>query len=124
MDSLHPTTRLTPGIEKVNIGAPKLIAEKFKVEKNEDDEPVVILNKFMKPDFVAEKYLMDTLEFVTEPNIRQFRKSLEGIKKVATQSLQKNVYKDYKDFVVITKEISIVSYDSLLYLLHNCLQLA
>ncbi|PVU85339.1 hypothetical protein BB559_007074 [Furculomyces boomerangus] len=98
--------RVGTGITKVNIGAPKLISTKLKNDKNAGDEPVVFLTDLMVANFEPEKYLKKNLEFVEEPKIREFRVSLENTKKAVAQNLQKNVYRNYKEFVFVTKEIS------------------
>ncbi|KAJ2335572.1 exocyst complex component exo84, partial [Coemansia sp. RSA 2681] len=68
--------------------------------------PAVSLSRLTKSDFQPEEYLKETLKTVQEKNIRQFRKSLEDARKVASRNLQKNVYKNYESFVFISKEIS------------------
>ncbi|KAJ2746562.1 exocyst complex component exo84 [Coemansia sp. BCRC 34301] len=68
--------------------------------------PAVSLSRLTKSDFQPEEYLKETLKTAQESSIRQFRKSLEDARKVASKNLQKNVYKNYESFVFISKEIS------------------
>ncbi|KAJ2664312.1 exocyst complex component exo84 [Coemansia sp. RSA 1200] len=76
--------------------------------------PSVSLSKLTKSDFRPEDYLKETLRSVDEGGIRQFRKTLDDSRRVASKNLQKNVYKNYESFVFISKEISSMERDMLM----------
>ncbi|KAJ1665507.1 exocyst complex component exo84 [Coemansia sp. RSA 1813] len=78
---------------------------------SQNDLPNVSLSKLTKSDFRPEDYLKETLRSVDEGGIRQFRKTLEESRRVASKNLQKNVYKNYESFVFISKEISSMERD-------------
>ncbi|PVU93917.1 hypothetical protein BB561_002942 [Smittium simulii] len=104
MESLQPFLKGGFRTEKKTLPVPNIVPSK-PIQKKLNDEPVVYLNKMMVTDFVAEDYLVETLEYSSEEKMREFRKALEDSKKVSAQSLQKTIYKNYKTLVTITNEL-------------------
>ncbi|KAB5594569.1 Exocyst complex component EXO84 [Ceratobasidium theobromae] len=64
-------------------------------------------------DFDPDAYLRSKLASSTEAELRAFQTSLQTTKDATALDLQKNVFKNYSDFVVISKEISTLENDML-----------
>ncbi|KAF9109719.1 exocyst complex component exo84 [Mortierella sp. AM989] len=71
-----------------------------------DRRPVVEIGQFAKGDFNYEEYLTQNLANASEETIRSFLQSLKDSKSLAAEDLQENVFKNYNEFVTISKEIS------------------
>ncbi|KAJ8095280.1 exocyst complex component exo84 [Marasmius tenuissimus] len=67
----------------------------------EDDKKVLD-----KPDFDPDAYLKSKLANSTEAEIKSLQSSLRGAKDDTASELQRNVFKNYAEFVNISKEIS------------------
>jgi len=68
--------------------------------------PFIDLIVFGSENFNAQKYLEGILPPYPEEAIRKYSESLATAKSSAAVDLQKHVYKNYKDFIKISKEIS------------------
>ncbi|KAG9100956.1 exocyst complex component exo84 [Ceratobasidium sp. UAMH 11750] len=64
-------------------------------------------------DFDPDAYLRSKLGSSTEAELRNFHTSLQTTKDATALDLQKNVFKNYADFVIISKEISTLENDML-----------
>ncbi|CAE6535980.1 unnamed protein product [Rhizoctonia solani] len=64
-------------------------------------------------EFDPDAYLRSKLASSTEAELRAFQASLQTTKDATALDLQKNVFKNYSDFVVISKEISTLENDML-----------
>ncbi|KAG9081273.1 exocyst complex component exo84 [Ceratobasidium sp. 370] len=64
-------------------------------------------------DFDPDAYLRSKLGSSTEAELRNFQTSLQTTKDATALDLQKNVFKNYADFVIISKEISTLENDML-----------
>ncbi|KAF8600918.1 hypothetical protein BDV93DRAFT_446726 [Ceratobasidium sp. AG-I] len=64
-------------------------------------------------EFDPEAYLRSKLATSTEAELRTFQTSLQTTKDATALDLQKNVFKNYADFVIISKEISTLENDML-----------
>ncbi|QRV80374.1 exocyst complex component EXO84 [Ceratobasidium sp. AG-Ba] len=64
-------------------------------------------------DFDPDAYLKAKLGSSTEAELRHFQTSLQTTKDATALDLQKNVFKSYADFVIISKEISTLENDML-----------
>ncbi|KAG0209944.1 exocyst complex component exo84 [Mortierella sp. GBA30] len=68
--------------------------------------PVVEIGQFAKEGFNHEEYLTQNLANASEETVRSFLQSLKDSKSMAAEDLQENVFKNYNEFVTISKEIS------------------
>ncbi|KAG8746810.1 exocyst complex component exo84, partial [Ceratobasidium sp. 428] len=93
---------------------------------DEEDEPlggvgmgeearvdVLDVRDLEQEDFDPDVYLRSKLGSSTEAELRNFQTSLQTTKDATELDLQKNVFKNYADFVVISKEISTLENDML-----------
>ncbi|KAJ3181357.1 exocyst complex component exo84 [Gaertneriomyces sp. JEL0708] len=79
------------------------------------DAPPVDIHQFSTPDFLPQKYVHSVLtNLSTEDAVRTFHTSLSLTRDAAARDLQRNVYKNYPDFVRISKEIGKLESDLLL----------
>ncbi|KAJ3018728.1 UNVERIFIED_CONTAM: exocyst complex component exo84 [Siphonaria sp. JEL0065] len=65
-------------------------------------------------DFKAESYLNGILAKLPEDGVRSYRATLKDAKDAAAKDLQRNVHRNYSEFVLISKEISSLEGDVLL----------
>ncbi|KAI9142321.1 hypothetical protein BKA69DRAFT_272200 [Paraphysoderma sedebokerense] len=70
-------------------------------------------DRFLDERFKADEYIQSTLHSNNEEGVRQFYTLLNDAKESAAQDLQRNVFKNYNEFVVISKEISKLETDML-----------
>ncbi|KAI8142748.1 Cullin repeat-like-containing domain protein [Fennellomyces sp. T-0311] len=69
--------------------------------------PVVLdLHRFADDSLNPEEYVRRSLSDTNEEGIRAFHKSLVEAKQVVGGDLQRNVYRNYTEFVTISKEVS------------------
>ncbi|KAI7850919.1 Cullin repeat-like-containing domain protein [Circinella umbellata] len=69
--------------------------------------PVVLdLHRFADDSMKPEEYVTRSLSDTNEEGIRSFHKSLVEAKQVVGGDLQRNVYRNYTEFVTISKEVS------------------
>ncbi|KAG8765965.1 exocyst complex component exo84, partial [Ceratobasidium sp. 428] len=93
---------------------------------DEEDEPlggvgmgeearvdVLDVRDLEQEDFDPDAYLRSKLGSSTEAELRNFQTSLQTTKDATELDLQKNVFKNYADFVIISKEISTLENDML-----------
>ncbi|KAG0195263.1 exocyst complex component exo84, partial [Mortierella sp. NVP41] len=71
-----------------------------------EGKPVVDIFQLARKDFRHEDYLTKNLANASEETVRAFLQSLKDSKSVVVEVLQKNVLKNYNEFVTISKEIS------------------
>ncbi|KAJ3086782.1 exocyst complex component exo84, partial [Physocladia obscura] len=72
------------------------------------------LAAYSKEDFKPAIYLNTVLSKLPEDEVRSYRAILKDAKDSAASDLQRNVHKNYSEFVVISKEISTLEGDVLL----------
>ncbi|KAJ3293381.1 exocyst complex component exo84 [Rhizoclosmatium sp. JEL0117] len=72
------------------------------------------MNAYSDVDFRAETYLNGILAKLPEDGVRAYRATLKDAKDAAAKDLQRNVHKNYSEFVLISKEISSLEGDVLL----------
>ncbi|CAG8451935.1 8795_t:CDS:10 [Ambispora leptoticha] len=70
------------------------------------DVPAVDIVEFAGEDFKPEAYIQMILSSTSEDGVRAFYDNLRESKELAASDLQRNVYKNYNEFVTISKEIS------------------
>ncbi|ORX93838.1 hypothetical protein K493DRAFT_315777 [Basidiobolus meristosporus CBS 931.73] len=75
--------------------------------------PAIDVDKFLLSNFEAEAYINETLLSVNEESLRGFYRSLQEAKELSSHNLKDNVYQNYNEFVVISKEISQLESDML-----------
>ncbi|CAG8529125.1 883_t:CDS:10 [Ambispora gerdemannii] len=68
--------------------------------------PSVDIVEFAGEDFKPEAYIQMILTSTSEEGVRAFYNNLRESKELAASDLQRNVYKNYNEFVTISKEIS------------------
>ncbi|KAG0306060.1 exocyst complex component exo84 [Linnemannia gamsii] len=71
-----------------------------------EGKPIVEIAQFAREDFRHEDYLTKNLANASEETVRAFLQSLKDSKSLAAEDLQENVFKNYNEFVTISKEIS------------------
>ncbi|KAF9314250.1 exocyst complex component exo84, partial [Linnemannia elongata] len=71
-----------------------------------EGKPIVEIAQFAREDFRHEDYLSKNLANASEETVRAFLQSLKDSKSLAAEDLQENVFKNYNEFVTISKEIS------------------
>jgi len=76
--------------------------------------PFIDLKAFSSEDFNAVKYLEHILPPYSEEAIRSYSEDLAAAKSSAAVDLQKNVYKNYNEFIKISKEVSKMESDMLI----------
>ncbi|KAI9344811.1 hypothetical protein DFJ73DRAFT_839749 [Zopfochytrium polystomum] len=71
------------------------------------------LSQFLSSSFKADTFLQTTLATQPESAVRDYLRALSQAKSAAAGDLQKNVHKNYAEFVAISKEISSLEGDFL-----------
>ncbi|KAG0000602.1 exocyst complex component exo84 [Modicella reniformis] len=82
-----------------------------RLQGGSNQRPVVEIAQFSKESFNHEEYLTQNLATASEDTIRNFLQSLKDSKSLAAENLQENVFKNYNEFVNISKEISTLESD-------------
>ncbi|KAG8962931.1 exocyst complex component exo84 [Tulasnella sp. 419] len=101
-----------PGIsERVPVGPRRtreeeLYDEVYGTRQDEEDAVELDLEMLAKPDFDPDGYLKLKLANSSEAELKSLRSSLETAKANTATDLQKNVFKNYAEFVLISKEVS------------------
>ncbi|KAJ3389674.1 exocyst complex component exo84 [Entophlyctis sp. JEL0112] len=72
------------------------------------------LREYSKQNFRADTYLKSILSKLSEDDLRSYRAMLKDAKDSTAADLQRNVYRNYTEFVGISKEISSLEGDVLL----------
>ncbi|CAG8773769.1 4009_t:CDS:10, partial [Gigaspora rosea] len=89
----------------------------FTPDEDPRDFPTLDIAEFAGDDFKPEIYIQKALANATQDDVRAFLDSLRESKELASIDLQRNVYKNYNEFVTISKEISnILSCDMAFFL--------
>jgi hypothetical protein len=70
--------------------------------------------QFMDSEFNSEMCIQQVLHSNSEEGVRLFYRNLKSAKEIATNDLKANVYKNYSEFVTISKEIAQLETDMLL----------
>ncbi|RIB16109.1 Cullin repeat-like-containing domain protein [Gigaspora rosea] len=78
----------------------------FTPDEDPRDFPTLDIAEFAGDDFKPEIYIQKALANATQDDVRAFLDSLRESKELASIDLQRNVYKNYNEFVTISKEIS------------------
>ncbi|ORX60832.1 hypothetical protein BCR36DRAFT_407833 [Piromyces finnis] len=81
--------------------------------KPQNSTPFIDLIALASEDFNAVKYLETILPPYSEEAIRTYSENLKEAKSSAAVDLQKNVYKNYNEFIKISKEVSKMESDML-----------
>ncbi|KAJ3238945.1 exocyst complex component exo84 [Chytriomyces hyalinus] len=71
-------------------------------------------NAYSAPDYKPENYLNSILAKLSEDEVKAYRAMLKDAEEDAASDLQRNVHKNYTEFVVISNEISSLEGDVLL----------
>ncbi|KNE61774.1 hypothetical protein AMAG_06573 [Allomyces macrogynus ATCC 38327] len=69
--------------------------------------------RFFDERFQPEEYVRNTMHSNSEEGVRQFYRLLQTARETAAQNLKSNVYKNYAEFVAISKEIAQLETDML-----------
>ncbi|GAO49445.1 hypothetical protein G7K_3595-t1 [Saitoella complicata NRRL Y-17804] len=93
----HPTA-----FRPSNLGLPPVT----ETREERTEKPVLDLRVFTQPDFDSESYVRSLLSAATEAEIQEFYASLTATKNNTSSDLQDNVFKNYADFVKISKEVA------------------
>ncbi|KAF8753719.1 Exocyst component 84 C-terminal [Rhizoctonia solani] len=83
------------------------------VARREEPRVDVLDVRDLQEEFDPDAYLRSKLASSTEAELRAFQTALQTTKDATALDLQKNVFKNYSDFVVISKEISTLENDML-----------
>ncbi|KAJ3328132.1 exocyst complex component exo84 [Blyttiomyces sp. JEL0837] len=75
--------------------------------------PQVDVSNFAADVFSPDQYLQTNIADCSEFEVKEFRSSLQATKDAAAGDLQKNVHRNYSEFVAISKEISNLERDLL-----------
>ncbi|KAF0432282.1 Exocyst complex component EXO84 [Gigaspora margarita] len=86
----------------------------FTPDEDPRDSPTLDIAEFAGDDFKPEIYIQKALANATQDDVRAFLDSLRESKELASIDLQRNVYKNYNEFVTISKEISKLESDMLI----------
>ncbi|CAG8507867.1 10576_t:CDS:10, partial [Cetraspora pellucida] len=78
----------------------------FSLDDDLRDSPTLDIAEFAGDEFKPETYIQKALANAAEDDVRAFLDSLRESKELASIDLQRNVYKNYNEFVTISKEIS------------------
>ncbi|KAF9192772.1 exocyst complex component exo84 [Haplosporangium sp. Z 767] len=90
----------------ISMSSPSPSAAIARLPEGSDRRPTVEIGQFAKEGFNHEEYLKQNLANASEDTIRSFLQSLKDSKSMAAEDLQENVFKNYNEFVTISKEIS------------------
>ncbi|KIM88914.1 hypothetical protein PILCRDRAFT_3077 [Piloderma croceum F 1598] len=89
-------------------------ASKKEKEKEKYEDPRIADRKMLdKEDFDPDAYLKLKLANSTESELRSLQSSLRSSKDDVASDLQRNVFKNYAEFVLISKEISVLENEML-----------
>ncbi|KDQ19306.1 hypothetical protein BOTBODRAFT_153188 [Botryobasidium botryosum FD-172 SS1] len=99
--------------EQERYGKASTSVEDFQEEQVREDPRAVDVKFLEQDDFDPDAYLKVKLANSTEAELKSLQSSLEASKAAAATDLQRNVFKNYAEFVVISKEISTLENDML-----------
>ncbi|KAG5460496.1 MAG: Vps51/Vps67-domain-containing protein [Olpidium bornovanus] len=75
--------------------------------------PQFDVRAFAEDSFAPEQFVFSILRDTNEEGVRSFHSSLQQAKEEAAEDLKRNVYRNYNEFVTISKEISKLETDML-----------
>ncbi|SPO28826.1 related to EXO84 - exocyst protein essential for secretion [Ustilago trichophora] len=78
-----------------------------------ESDPAVDLQLLSQSDFDPQAYLRAKLSHHTESSLRTFKSSLAAAKEAANDDLKRQVFKNYSEFITISKEIATLENDML-----------
>lgn len=78
-----------------------------------EGDPAVDLQLLSQSDFDPQAYLRAKLSHHTESSLRTFKSSLAAAKQAANDDLKRQVFKNYSEFITISKEIATLENDML-----------
>ncbi|SNX86315.1 related to EXO84 - exocyst protein essential for secretion [Melanopsichium pennsylvanicum] len=78
-----------------------------------ETDPAVDLELLSQSDFDPQTYLRAKLSHHTESSLRGFKSSLNAAKQAANDDLKRQVFKNYSEFITISKEIATLENDML-----------
>ncbi|KAN0061879.1 exocyst complex component exo84 [Thecaphora frezii] len=81
--------------------------------ENFADDPAIDLNLLSQDDFDPQAYIRAKLPHHSESSLRTFKASLAGAKDAANEDLKRQVFKNYAEFIIISKEIATLENDML-----------
>ncbi|KAJ9474696.1 Exocyst complex component EXO84 [Pseudozyma hubeiensis] len=77
------------------------------------NDPAVDLQLLSQSDFDPQAYLRAKLSHHSESSLRNFKQSLSAAKQAANDDLKRQVFKNYSEFITISKEIATLENDML-----------
>ncbi|GAC98205.1 potential exocyst complex component Exo84 [Pseudozyma hubeiensis SY62] len=77
------------------------------------NDPAVDLHLLSQSDFDPQAYLRAKLSHHSESSLRNFKQSLSAAKQAANDDLKRQVFKNYSEFITISKEIATLENDML-----------
>ncbi|KAI9569500.1 hypothetical protein HD554DRAFT_2020462 [Boletus coccyginus] len=121
----HPTDPSVPALPTVPLGLrPGPQRDQDEIVKHvahvKEDPRVLDQRLLDKGDFDPDDYLKAKLANSTEAELKSLQSSLRSLKDDTAVELQRNVFKNYAEFVLISKEISVLENEMLE--LKECLQ--
>ncbi|TKY89063.1 hypothetical protein EX895_001594 [Sporisorium graminicola] len=78
-----------------------------------EGDPAVDLQMLTQSDFDPQAYLRAKLSHHSESSLRTFKSSLAAAKQAANDDLKRQVFKNYSEFITISKEIATLENDML-----------
>ncbi|KAI0352237.1 hypothetical protein OH77DRAFT_1460684 [Trametes cingulata] len=108
-DISAPTDVSVPDVPAIPIGmraAPYMQEEQRFTEEPKEDPMISELRLLDKDDFDPDAYLKLKLANSTEAELRSLQSSLQAQKDGVAVDLQKNVFKNYAEFMLVSKEVS------------------
>ncbi|KZS93050.1 hypothetical protein SISNIDRAFT_550064 [Sistotremastrum niveocremeum HHB9708] len=116
-DISAPTGATIPDVPALPAGPGVLLrndGQRALTESPTPEDPYVIDTEMLqREDFDPEAYLKVKLSNSTEAELRSLQSSLESRKAATASDLQRSVFKNYAEFVLISKEISTLENDML-----------
>ncbi|MCO5589739.1 hypothetical protein L7F22_043707 [Adiantum nelumboides] len=76
-------------------------------------DPAIDLDLLSQENFDAEMYLKMKLSHSSEDFLRQFQDSLKAAKEAASSDLKRQVFRNYSEFITVSKEIATLENDML-----------
>ncbi|KAG9313915.1 hypothetical protein JVU11DRAFT_4687 [Chiua virens] len=113
----HPTDAFVPALPTIPLGlrpgAPRDQDEIVLVAQVKEDPRALDQRLLDKEDFNPDDYLKAKLANSTEAELKSLQSSLRSLKDDTAVELQSNVFKNYAEFVLVSKEISILENEML-----------
>ncbi|KZT22685.1 hypothetical protein NEOLEDRAFT_638705 [Neolentinus lepideus HHB14362 ss-1] len=104
-----------PAVPALPIGTRPLVEEPEEMGREvlREDPKVAEMKLLDKDDFDPDAYLKVKLANSTEAELKSLQSSLRSAKDDVAADLQKNVFKNYAEFVLVSKEISVLENEML-----------